>query len=168
MSGRPSDRAGRKVGRPREGFKLRLPKGQQVWLVRFTHEGRRTERSTGERDREAAARAAERIYASLEGWPTDSCILPGQNNSSREKHSGWTPERFAWAWLTQAGRCEICNREMTPRGRSANSACADHGFGEQGAKVPRGLLCKICNTRLSPLEDVKFVRRATAYLGLYT
>jgi site-specific recombinase XerC len=51
------------VARLPEGWKLRLPKGRSVYIVRFTVNGRRVDRSTGSEDPEQAARAAARIYA---------------------------------------------------------------------------------------------------------
>lgn len=51
------------MGRTRQGWTLRRPSPNSVWYVRFTLAGRTTERSTGTRDRDAAAREAARIYA---------------------------------------------------------------------------------------------------------
>lgn len=49
--------------RPREGWKLRKPKGARCWSVRFTLPGRgQVERGTGEEDPELASVEAERIY----------------------------------------------------------------------------------------------------------
>ena len=53
------------MARPTSGWTLRLPPDQHVYLVRFSHAGRRVERSTGERTREGAAKAASRIYSSI-------------------------------------------------------------------------------------------------------
>lgn len=53
------------MGRPAEGWKLRLPKGSTIHTVRFSHRGRDIERSTGERDPERAAEEAARIYSAV-------------------------------------------------------------------------------------------------------
>lgn len=51
------------MARPREGWELRpLTKGRRTRVVRFTVNGRRVERSTGESDLAKATEAAERIY----------------------------------------------------------------------------------------------------------
>lgn len=51
------------MGRPREGWKIRKPKGQRCYTVRFTFQGRQLELGTGEEREEAAAVEAARIYA---------------------------------------------------------------------------------------------------------
>lgn len=51
------------MARHAEGWRLRKEKGRQTYLVRFRANGERVERSTGESDPIAAAKAAERIYA---------------------------------------------------------------------------------------------------------
>ena len=52
------------MARPREGWKLRPPKtGRKFYTVRFTHEGRQVEPSTGETDAVRAAERAAEIYA---------------------------------------------------------------------------------------------------------
>lgn len=58
------------MGRPPTGWKLRLPPNSTIYCVRFTHAGKRVERSTGERDRERAARSAAEIYAQTVGGIT--------------------------------------------------------------------------------------------------
>lgn len=52
------------MGRPREGWTLRPPKpGRKYHTVRFTHNGRQVEPSTGEADPVRAAERAAEIYA---------------------------------------------------------------------------------------------------------
>ena len=49
--------------RTQGGWKLRLPEGRTVYIVRFWHAGRRVDRSTGRSDPAEAAVEAARIYA---------------------------------------------------------------------------------------------------------
>jgi site-specific recombinase XerC len=51
------------VARHPEGWRLRLPEGRTVYVVRFTHNGRTYDRTTGTSDPDEAPRAAARIYA---------------------------------------------------------------------------------------------------------
>jgi site-specific recombinase XerC len=51
------------MARHAEGWRLRLPPGRTIHVVRFTHNGRTVDRSTGHEDPREAARAAARIYA---------------------------------------------------------------------------------------------------------
>lgn len=51
------------MARRAEGWKIRKPEGRDTYEVRFTHNGRRVERSTGTGDPEEAQQAAARIYA---------------------------------------------------------------------------------------------------------
>jgi integrase len=51
------------MARYAEGWKIFLPPGRKTYAVRFTHNGARVERSTGERDQGEAAKAGARIYA---------------------------------------------------------------------------------------------------------
>lgn len=51
------------MGRPREGWRLKKPKGRKFHSVVFTVGGRQREFGTGESDAERAAPVAERIYA---------------------------------------------------------------------------------------------------------
>lgn len=57
------------MARPRQAWKLVNPASpESPYTVRFTHDGRRYHRSTGERDKAAAARRASQIYAdAIEG-----------------------------------------------------------------------------------------------------
>jgi hypothetical protein len=65
------------VGRPAEGWKLRLRHG--IWCVRFTAHGKQVDRSTGRREheREAAAAAAPGIYAKEIRTPKQSARKVG-------------------------------------------------------------------------------------------
>lgn len=51
------------MARHPEGWRLRLPEGRTVYVVRFTHNGRTIDRSTGTDDPAKAPEAAARIYA---------------------------------------------------------------------------------------------------------
>lgn len=51
------------MARHPEGWKLRKPKGRRVYIVRFTHNGRAIDRSTGTEDPRQAPKEAARIYA---------------------------------------------------------------------------------------------------------
>lgn len=51
------------MGRHPEGWKLRLPEGRTTYVVRFTHNGRTVDRSTGRQDPREAGKEAARIYA---------------------------------------------------------------------------------------------------------
>jgi len=51
------------MARTPEGWRIRKEKGRETYTVRFTHNGRRVERSTGCTDPEEAAKAAARVYA---------------------------------------------------------------------------------------------------------
>jgi len=53
------------MGPTAEGWKLRLPPGRTIYLVRFRHAGRRVERSTGRSDPKEATGEAARIYADI-------------------------------------------------------------------------------------------------------
>jgi len=48
-----------------EGWKLRLPPGHKTFTVRFRHNGKRVERSTGKSDPGEAAREGAQIYAAV-------------------------------------------------------------------------------------------------------
>ncbi len=79
--------------------------------------------------------------------------------------SGWTQEAFDAAWSAQEGRCAICGVAMQPLGRTADSVAADH---DNATNQPRGLLCRICNTRLAHLEDRPWRAAADAYLAKHS
>jgi site-specific recombinase XerC len=51
------------MARYSEGWRLRLPKGRTVYVVRFTVNGRTVDRTTGSEDPREAAKAAARVYA---------------------------------------------------------------------------------------------------------
>src|ERR1700693_97022 len=51
------------MARHATGWTIRLPESRTIWLVRFQHEGRTVERSTGEADRGRASERAAEIYA---------------------------------------------------------------------------------------------------------
>jgi integrase len=53
------------MARHAEGWTIRLPEGRTIWTVRFVHEGRSIEKSTGERDRGRASERAAEIYAKI-------------------------------------------------------------------------------------------------------
>jgi integrase len=51
------------MARQPEGWRIHRPPGRKTYLVRFTHNGARVERSTGAQDPGIASEAAARIYA---------------------------------------------------------------------------------------------------------
>lgn len=51
------------MARYAEGWRLRLPKGRTIYIVRFTHNGRTVDRSTGCTDERQAGQEAAKIYA---------------------------------------------------------------------------------------------------------
>lgn len=51
------------MARYSEGWRIHRPPGRKTYLVRFTHNGRRVERSTGRQDPEEAAKEAAKVYA---------------------------------------------------------------------------------------------------------
>jgi site-specific recombinase XerC len=51
------------VGRYSQGWRIRLPPGRSIWVVFFTHNGRRVDRSTRCSSEAEASKAAARIYA---------------------------------------------------------------------------------------------------------
>lgn len=51
------------MARHAEGWKIHCPEGRTIYLVRFTHNGARVERSTGASDPREAAKAAALIYS---------------------------------------------------------------------------------------------------------
>ena len=75
------------MGRPAEGYKLRLKGG--TWFVRFTVDGTRYDRTTGEQDRAAAEGKARAIYAA---------VLDGRNPRAVVGGVVLTPEGVG-AWL---------------------------------------------------------------------
>lgn len=81
------------MARPTEGWTTRLPRGSTVHTVRFRHQGRTVERSTGERDPTRAAKAAARIYAAAQRGER----LPDQPRTPRRQ--GDDLEELAAQWL---------------------------------------------------------------------
>lgn len=79
----------------------------------------------------------------------------------REWRSGWTQAQFDAAWVAQQGRCAICDIEMGALGRKGHSVTSDH---DHQTNRPRGLLCRVCNSKLAPLEDAPWREKAERYL----
>lgn len=82
------------MARIAEGWRLRLPPGRTIHVVRFTHNGRTVDRSTGFADPEEAARAAARIYAEYVQRE------PGKRRRVRRRDSPPLEELVA-EWLEQ-------------------------------------------------------------------
>lgn len=72
----------------------------------------------------------------------------------RKLNSGWTDEAFEAAWRAQDGDCAICTCAMARKGRMPTSVCADHTE-RDGVKIPRALLCNICNRALGLYEKIQ-------------
>ncbi len=58
---------------------------------------------------------------------------------------------FDAAWVSQDGDCKICGCAMCRTGRLPTSVAADHTE-RGGVKIPRALLCMICNRALGFYE----------------
>ena len=66
----------------------------------------------------------------------------------RERETGFSAELFETCWSAQAGACALCSVPMQ-RDRSQTGVCADHSHSDG---LPRGLVCKACNTALGLYE----------------
>lgn len=74
----------------------------------------------------------------------------------------WPQARFDEMWRLQGGLCAICKKQMTPHGKTADSAVRDH---DHTKNTPRGLLCDRCNRLLGVLEKgAEFVGACFAYI----
>ncbi len=71
---------------------------------------------------------------------------------------GLSKEQWNEMFLRQNGKCLICARHQNDL---TKTLVVDHNH--LTGKV-RGLLCGICNTKLSVIEDVIFCSKATLYL----
>jgi len=74
---------------------------------------------------------------------------------------GITLEKYNEMFLTQGGKCAICEIHQQELGKTLH---VDHCH--TTGKV-RGLLCNHCNYRLSVLENPDFMNKATQYLTKY-
>lgn len=78
---------------------------------------------------------------------------------ARKSKTGFSPELVQQLFKAQAGKCGICQDDITIR-----KAHADHCH---ETNTPRGLLCSRCNTSLGGLGDNKAgLLRALAYLRI--
>jgi hypothetical protein len=78
------------------------------------------------------------------------------------KNYKMTAAEFNDMWLSQNGKCEICEVDLMPRGRQNNSVAVDHNH-ENGAV--RGLLCQACNRAIGLFKDnPKVLQSAAKYL----
>lgn len=82
------------MARIAEGWRLRLPKGRKVYIVRFTHNGETIDRSTGQEDPREAARTAATIYAEHVQREPERVRLPRGSDSA-------SLEELVAAWLEQ-------------------------------------------------------------------
>jgi len=82
------------VARIAEGWRLRLPKGRRVYIVRFTHNGETIDRSTGLEDPREAAREAAKVYAEHVQREPERPRLPRGSDSA-------PLEELVAAWLEQ-------------------------------------------------------------------
>lgn len=83
------------MARPREGWKLRRKPGRKIWDVRFSHNGRDVERSTGREDREQAAEEGALIYADFIQREPAQEIAPVRRGDSPAL------EELVATWLTE-------------------------------------------------------------------
>lgn len=82
------------MSRVAEGWRLRLPKGRTIYVVRFTHNGRTVDRSTGKKDpREAASAAAAKYAEFVQREPERPRVARGSDSASLEE--------LVAAWLEQ-------------------------------------------------------------------
>lgn len=73
-----------------------------------------------------------------------------------------TPETFNDLWMSQQGKCGICQIPMAPKGRTKDSVAVDHNH---STGEVRGLLCRGCNSGIGSLRDCpKVLLAAAAYL----
>lgn len=73
-----------------------------------------------------------------------------------------TPKEFNALWVSQDGKCAICDVDMMPKGRTPTSVAVDHNH-VNGAV--RGLLCRVCNVGIGYLrDDPDLLVRAAEYL----
>ncbi len=122
------------MGRPLKGWKLR-PKRNGIQAVRFTHEGKRFELGTGERDIDRASQEAARIYADvLAGrrvapdapraggvslaevaaeWLTDSPLSPG----TVAEYAGYFSAHLCPHFGTLAAACHPARQDAYTRAR---------------------------------------------------
>jgi len=65
-------------------------------------------------------------------------------------------------FVSQSGRCKLCNVEMHLGGKKRNRACIDH---DHATGIVRGLLCFFCNAGLGMFEEnVETMERAILYV----
>ena len=93
----------------------------------------------------------------------DICLTPRQQYNLRRRY-GVTPEWYVETYRKQNGRCSICgNPETSVMHGYPTILVVDHCA--KTGKV-RGLLCRQCNTRLSFVENPKWMESAMRYLGI--
>jgi hypothetical protein len=69
---------------------------------------------------------------------------------------------FNEMWLSQGGRCCVCEVEMQPAGVTDDSVVVDHNH---DTGEVRGLLCRLCNRGLGVFKDNPyFLHKAALYL----
>lgn len=87
------------------------------------------------------------------------------NSRSRRLRTGWSPEAFKDAWVSQGGKCKICTLPMKDHGVYGRSVMADHFEPAVNKKIPRDLLCSSCNKGLGHFGDnLIILRRAADYV----
>jgi hypothetical protein len=86
------------------------------------------------------------------------------NKRARFSSSGFYPELWDACWTYQKGRCALCTVCLvrTKEEDSQRVACADHCHTD---KLPRGIVCFICNMALGMYE--KHQRPNGLLLGAY-
>lgn len=74
---------------------------------------------------------------------------------------GLTLEQYNIMFIKQKGCCAICGRHQS---EFKKCLAVDHNHETEQI---RGLLCVVCNTRLSFFEDKVFLKKMVAYLAKY-
>lgn len=88
----------------------------------------------------------------------DSYARRSRRAHLRRKY-GITIETYDEMLKAQNGQCAICAKPFTQK--LLELPCVDHCH--ETLRV-RGLLCRMCNVKLKPLEDVEFYEKAIEYL----
>ncbi len=70
----------------------------------------------------------------------------------REKRTGHSAANVARLLVEQEGKCAICQTQLIDNTNVADGLCADHLDLPDGSKLPRGLLCRVCNISLGLYE----------------
>lgn len=158
-------------GRPRTPCKICINLRSRTWekvnrersnksanaRAKAYHVRHRDKRNEIERNR--YAKQSRRIRERVRAYAINN---PDRIRDQNLRRKGWSLELFNRAWDEQAGKCEICERQLILGGRASESVAADHNHANG---KPRGLLCMRCNSLLGHSE--RFGDKISAYLKKY-